>query len=87
MAKFMQSEVNPSIQIPDELPILPLRNTIAYPFLVLPLAVGIPRSVRLVEDALQGRRLIGLVAMKDPTIEQPMPARSMRSARWRASSG
>jgi ATP-dependent Lon protease len=73
MANFMQSEVNPSIQIPDELPILPLRNTLAYPFLVLPLAVGISRSIRLIEDALQGRRLIGLVAMQDPTIEQPMP--------------
>ncbi|RMD70626.1 MAG: endopeptidase La, partial [Gammaproteobacteria bacterium] len=73
MAEFMESETKTPAQIPEELPILPLRNTIAYPFLVLPLSVGIPRSIQLIEDALQGDRLIGLVAMKDPTIETPMP--------------
>ncbi len=60
-------------QLPEELPILPLRNTVAVPFAIMPLAVGIPRSVKLVEDALAGNRLIGLVAMKDPSIEEPMP--------------
>jgi ATP-dependent Lon protease len=59
--------------MPHELPILPLRNTLAYPFSVLPLAVGIARSVKLIEDALQGNRLIGLVAMQDSTVEEPMP--------------
>lgn len=59
--------------IPRDLPILPLRNTVAYPFSVLPLAVGVPRSVKLVEDALEGNRTIGLVAMKDPSIEEPQP--------------
>ena len=73
MARFMPVENSPTLEIPDSLPILPLRNTIAYPFLVLPLAVGIPRSVQLIEEALQGNRLIGLVAMHDATIEEPMP--------------
>jgi ATP-dependent Lon protease len=59
--------------IPEELPILPLRNTVAFPFTVMPLAVGIPRSVKLIEEAVEGNRLIGLVAMKDPSIEEPMP--------------
>jgi len=60
-------------RIPEQLPILPLRNTVALPFAVMPLAVGIPRSVKLVEEALAGHRLIGLLAMKDPSIEEPMP--------------
>lgn len=72
---FMQPDPNasPVAQMPHELPILPLRNTLAYPFSVLPLAVGIARSVKLIEDALQGNRLIGLVAMQDSTVEEPMP--------------
>lgn len=72
---FMQPDDDASRleTIPQELPILPLRNTLMYPFVVLPLGVGIPRSVKLIEDTLQGDRLIGLVAMKDSTVEEPMP--------------
>lgn len=75
VAHFMQPEEESSqiAELPQELPILPLRNTLAYPFSVMPLAVGIPRSMKLIEDALQGDRLIGLVAMQDSTIEEPMP--------------
>jgi ATP-dependent Lon protease len=58
---------------PEELPILPLRNTVAFPFTVIPLSIGISRSVQLVEDAQKGDHLIGLVAMKDPAIEEPLP--------------
>ncbi|NLE76881.1 MAG: AAA family ATPase, partial [Chloroflexi bacterium] len=60
-------------RIPNELPILPLRNTVAFPFAVIPLSVGIPRSVKLVEEALAGARLVGLAAMRQPEIEEPMP--------------
>jgi len=60
-------------RIPEELPILPLRNTVAFPFVVMPIAVGIPRSVKLIERAVETDRLIGLVAMKDPSIEEPGP--------------
>ncbi len=58
-------------RIPEELPILPLRNTVAFPYIVMPLAVGIPRSVRLIEDVDRGNRVVGLVAMKDPAVEIP----------------
>ncbi|MCU0559715.1 MAG: endopeptidase La [Desulfobacterales bacterium] len=61
------------IEFPAELPILPLRNTVAFPFTILPLSVGVERSVRLVEEALQGDHLIGLVAMKFPEIDEPVP--------------
>jgi ATP-dependent Lon protease len=65
--------VDQKVKIPEELPILPLRNTVAFPYSVLPLAVGVPRSVKLIEDAMQGDHLIGLVSMKYPEIEEPQP--------------
>ena len=46
--------------IPKEISILPLRNTVVYPLSVAPLIVGVPRSVKLIEDALEDNRLIGL---------------------------
>ncbi|MGA2977130.1 MAG: endopeptidase La [Spirochaetia bacterium] len=58
---------------PRELPILPLRDSVAFPFAVLPLSVGIARSVRLVEEAMQADSLIGLVASRDKSIEEPIP--------------
>ncbi len=57
--------------VPKELPVLPLRNIVGFPYVVIPLAVGIPRSIQLVEEAAEGDRLIGLVAMKDPSVEEP----------------
>ncbi|HNT76595.1 MAG TPA: endopeptidase La [Anaerolineae bacterium] len=60
-------------RIPKELPILPLRNTVAFPYIVMPLAVGIPRSVQLIEDVERGSRIVGLVAMKDASVEIPHP--------------
>jgi ATP-dependent Lon protease len=59
--------------LPEELPILPLRNTVAFPFTIIPLSIGISRSIQLVEDAQKGDNLIGLVAMKDPEVEEPLP--------------
>ena len=75
MIRFMQPDKDPErlAQVPEEVAILPLRNTVAYPFSVLPLTVGIARSVKLVEDALQGEHVIGLVSMKNPAIEEPQP--------------
>jgi ATP-dependent Lon protease len=62
------------IEIPHELPILPLRGVVFFPMTALPLTVGQPRSVRLVEDAvLMEPRIIGLVASKDAEIEEPKP--------------
>ncbi len=74
----LNSESKPETQtdIPNELPILPLRNTVAFPFSMVPLTVGIPRSVKLVNDALKGDRLIGLVSMKHPEIEEPLPGQT-----------
>jgi len=75
MAKFFKLEENDDqvANIPQDLPVLPLRNTVAFPFSVLPLSVGIPRSVKLIREAIEGDHLIGLVAMKDSSIEEPQP--------------
>jgi len=67
-----QTDKGPTI--PEILPILPLKNTVVYPIpILLPLIVGQPRSIKLVDDAVLGKRLIGLVALKDASIENPGP--------------
>jgi len=61
-------------EIPKELPILPLRGVVFYPLTALPLTVGQPRSTRLIQDAvLMEPRMIGLVASRDPEIDEPGP--------------
>jgi ATP-dependent Lon protease len=60
--------------IPENLPILPLRGVVVYPQTVVPLTVGQPRSIRLVDDATVGERIIGLVTSKDPELATPGPA-------------
>jgi ATP-dependent Lon protease len=57
--------------IPDVLGILPLRGTAIFPQAVTPLAVGRPGSVRLVQEALQGSRIIGAVMQRDPAVDDP----------------
>ena len=58
---------------PDIVPILPLRGVVVFPQTAVPLTIGQPRSVKLVDDAVAGTRFIGLVAAKDPGIESPGP--------------
>ena len=78
MVGFMQplGDKKAPEDIPQDLPILPLRNTVAFPFMILPLAVGVPRSIKLVEDAMHGNRLVGLVASKDPELDEPVPGQT-----------
>ena len=58
---------------PSELPLLPLRNVVAFPNTLLPLSVGQPRSLRLLEDVLEGDHLLVLAAMNDPSVAEPGP--------------
>lgn len=60
-------------KLPEELPILPLRGVVVYPETTVPLTIGQPRSIRLVDDIIAGDRLIGLITSKDPEIENPGP--------------
>jgi len=61
------------LQVPSHLPILPLRGVVVYPMTAMPLRIGQPRSIRLVDDAVTGKRLIGLVTSRDPELETPGP--------------
>src|SRR5262249_31905525 len=62
-----------SFEIPEELPILPLKDVVVYPFAVVPLGAGKERSIRLIDDVMRGSRLVGLVAQKDENIEEAGP--------------
>ena len=62
-----------SLLIPEELPILPVRGLVVYPLMILPLTIGQPRSVRLVDEVAVGDRLLGLFASKDPKVDEPSP--------------
>ncbi len=59
--------------IPSELPILPLRGLVVYPQTAVPLTIGQPRSIRLVDDVMVGNKLIGMVTSKNPDLENPGP--------------
>jgi len=59
------------VEIAEALPILPLKETVVFPQSVSPLAIGQERSVKLVEDVLDGERMLALVTVKDPAVDQP----------------
>ena len=57
--------------LPNEVPILPLRNTVLFPGVVIPITVGRDKSIQLIKDANQGSKVIGVVAQKDQAVENP----------------
>jgi ATP-dependent Lon protease len=63
----------PEEELPEVLPVLPLRDTVVYPLTVAPLAVGQERSLRLVDHVSGGSKLFGLVAVRDPKVERGEP--------------
>jgi ATP-dependent Lon protease len=58
-------------EVPEILPILPLRNTVLFPGVVLPITVGRDKSLKLVRDAYKGNKIIGTIAQLDSTIDEP----------------
>jgi ATP-dependent Lon protease len=60
-------------EVPPALAVLPLRDTVPFPDMVLPLAVGQARSLRLVDEVLAGDRRFVMVAGRDPELEEPAP--------------
>jgi len=59
------------IVVPDAIALLPLRNTVLFPGVVLPITVGRDKSIRAVLDAYKADKLIGVVAQKDSAVEDP----------------
>ena len=62
-----------AISIPDVLPVIALRDAVLFPFAIIPLTVGRDISVRAVDDALSGDRLVLVLTQKDPQSENPQP--------------
>ncbi|MFN2423434.1 MAG: endopeptidase La, partial [Cryomorphaceae bacterium] len=58
-------------ETPQDLPILPIRNTVLFPGVVLPITVGRDKSIKLVQDAYKGDRTVGVVSQKEQTVENP----------------
>jgi ATP-dependent Lon protease len=70
MSSEDEEEMN-NEQLPDSLSILPLRNTVLFPGVVIPITVGRDKSIKLIRDANKGDRMIGVVAQQDVAIEDP----------------
>jgi ATP-dependent Lon protease len=68
-----QQDVAVGRTLPPGLPVLPLKDTVTFPDTLTPLAVGQERSIKLVNDALGGERMLAMVASRDPELEQPGP--------------
>src|ERR1700761_8301249 len=70
MSSEDEEEMN-NEQVPEFLPILPLRNTVLFPGVVIPITVGRDKSIKLIRDANKGDRMIGVVSQQDVGIEDP----------------
>ena len=57
--------------LPESVPILPLRNTVLFPGVVIPITVGRDKSIQLIKDANKGDKVIGVVAQKNQEVEDP----------------
>src|SRR6476646_2061898 len=65
------AEAELQLQIPEELPLLPLRDIVIYPFMIVPLFVSREKSIRAVDEALGENRMILLASQKDLDKEEP----------------
>lgn len=65
-----EEEIN-NENLPATLPILPLRNTVLFPGVVIPISAGRDKSIKLINDANKGNKVIGVVSQKDESIEDP----------------
>ncbi len=67
-------ELQQSIEIPKKIPLLPIRDIVVFPYMVLPLFVGREMSIKAIEVALEGNRMIFLSSQKDINVENPAPS-------------
>ena len=58
-------------EVPEKLPILPLRNNVLFPGVVIPITVGRDKSIKLIQDSYKGNKIIGVVSQKDSSVEEP----------------
>ena len=65
-----EEQIN-SEELPEELPILPLRNTVLFPGVVIPITVGRDKSIKLIKEAYKGNKTLGVVSQKNDEVEDP----------------
>ena len=68
------ADLQQSIEIPKKIPLLPIRDIVVFPYMVLPLFVGREMSIKAIEVALEGNRMIFLASQKDINVENPSPS-------------
>lgn len=75
MSESIEQDLTPpqNIEIPDQLPLLPVRDIVVFPYMVLPLFVGREMSIKAIEAALAGNRMIFLATQKALDVENPTP--------------
>ena len=71
MTKWNPEQGEDQMRIPKQLPVLPLRDIVVYPFIIVPLSVSRERSIQAIDHALAENRMILLVAQKDGSVEEP----------------
>ncbi|MGM0452270.1 MAG: endopeptidase La [Thermodesulfobacteriota bacterium] len=73
LIRLIDDEEASAVEIPQKLPLLPVRDVVVFTDMVLPLYIGRDRSMRALEAAMEGDRLICLATQKDPMVENPEP--------------
>src|SRR5512147_1912495 len=75
MSDSIEQDLTPpqNVEIPDQLPLLPVRDIVVFPYMVLPLFVGREMSIKAIEAALAGNRMIFLATQKALDVENPTP--------------
>ena len=69
----VEQKVDKEIEIPDTLPVLPVRDIVVFPYMIIPLFVGREMSIKAIEYALSSNRMILLLTQKDLNVENPTP--------------
>ena len=69
----MENDSPGTFEIPSQLPLLPIRDAVVFPSMILPLFVGRDVSTHAIETAIEGNRLLALVTQRDPEVEDPQP--------------
>jgi len=73
LIRLIDDEDLKSIEIPEKLPLLPVRDVVVYADMVLPLYIGRDKSLRAIEAAMKGDQMLFLATQKDPMVEEPKP--------------
>ena len=68
-----EQKIDKEVEIPDNVPVLPVRDIVVFPYMILPLFVGREMSIKAIEFSLNSNRMVLLLTQKDLSIENPSP--------------